>query len=88
VRSYVSAVTATAILELKQRLSRLSESDRRMASAFLLRLKHGSPTGRREATRTMKTRDAGDKIRLKDLGKQLDHPHQLWRKFTRGLAGN
>lgn len=36
----------------------------------------------------MKTRDAGDKIRLKDLGKQLDHPHQLWRKFTRGLAGS
>ena len=87
-RSYVSAKTATAILDLKQRLSRLSGSDRRMASAFLLRLKHESPTGRREATRTMKAMDAGGKIRLKDLGKLLDHPHQLWRKFTRGLAGN
>jgi hypothetical protein len=59
-----------------------------MASAFLLRLKHESPTGRREATRTMKARDAGGKIRLKDLRKQRDHPHQLWRKFTRGLAGD
>lgn len=36
----------------------------------------------------MKARDAGGKIRLKDLGKLLDHPHQLWRKFTRALARN
>jgi hypothetical protein len=88
VHSYVSAMTATAILDLKQRLSQLSETDRRMASAYLLRLKHESPAGRREATRTMKTMDAGEKIRLKDLAKQLDHPHQLLRKFTRGLAGD
>ncbi len=31
---------------------------------------------------------AGGKIRLKDLRKQRDHPHQFWRKFTRGLAGD
>jgi hypothetical protein len=66
-------MTATAILDLKQRLSQLSETDRRMASAYLLRLKHESPAGRRETTRTMKAMDAGGKIRLKDLAKQLGH---------------
>ncbi len=66
-------MTATAILDLKQRLSKLSDSDRRMVSAYLLRLKHESPAGRREATRTMREMDAGKKIRLKDLEKQLSH---------------
>jgi hypothetical protein len=60
-------VTATAILDLKQRLSKLSESDRRMASAYLLRLKHESPAGRRETSRIMREMDAGKKVRLKDL---------------------
>ena len=54
-------MTASAMLDLKQRLSKLSASDRRMASAYLLRLKHESPAGRREATRTMKEMDAGKK---------------------------
>ena len=66
-------MTATAILDLKQRLSKLSESDRRMAAGYLLRLKHESPSGRREAARTMKEMDEGKKIRLKDLAKQLGH---------------
>jgi len=66
-------MTATAILDIKQRLSKLSDADRRMVSAYLLRLKHESPAGRREATRTMREMDAGKKIRLKDLAKQLSH---------------
>lgn len=66
-------MTATAILDIKQRLSKLSNADRRMVSAYLLRLKHESPAGRREATRTMREMDAGKKIRLKDLAKQLGH---------------
>jgi len=64
---------ATAILDLKQRLSKLSEADRRMAVGYLLRLKHESPAGRREASRTMREMDEGKKIRLKDLAKQLGH---------------
>jgi hypothetical protein len=64
-------MTATAILDIKQRLSKLSDADRRMVSAYLLRLKHESPAGRREATRTMREMDAGKKVRLKDLAKQL-----------------
>jgi len=66
-------MTATAILEIKQRLSKLSDADRRMVSAYLLRLKHESPAGRRESTRTMRAMDAGKKVRLKDLAKQLGH---------------
>ena len=66
-------MTATAVLDLKQRLSKLSEGDRKMAAAYLLRLKHESSAGRRETTRTMKEMDAGKKIRLSDLKRQLSH---------------
>lgn len=66
-------MTAMAILDIKQRLSKLSAKDRRMASAFLLRLKNDSPAGRREISRTMREMDAGKKVRLKDLAKQLGH---------------
>jgi hypothetical protein len=66
-------MTATAVLDLKQRLSKLSEGDRKMAAAYLLRLKHESPSGRRETTRTMKEMDAGKKVRLSDLKRQLSH---------------
>lgn len=66
-------MTATAILDLKQRLSKLSPADRRMAATYLLRLKHESPAGKREATRTMREMDAGKKVRLRDLAAQLGH---------------
>ncbi len=66
-------MTATAILDLKQRLSKLSDADRRMVAAYLLRLKHESAAGRREATRTMREMDAGKKVRLKDLANRLGH---------------
>ena len=60
-------MTTTAILDLKQRLSKLSPADRRMAAAYLLRLKHESPAGKREATRTMREMDTGKKVPLRDL---------------------
>ncbi len=60
-------MTATAILELKQRLSKLSERDRRVASAFLLRLKHESTSGRKESSRIMREMDSGKKVRLAEL---------------------
>ena len=61
-------MTAMAILDIKQRLSKLSEKNRRMASAYLLRLKNESPSGRREISRTMREIYAGKKVRLKDFG--------------------
>jgi hypothetical protein len=66
-------MTATAMLDLKQLLARLSEADRRLVSAYLLRLKHESPSGRREATRAMKEMDQGKKIKLRELARQLGH---------------
>lgn len=72
-RPTVFLMTALAILDLKQRLAKLSEADRRLAAAYLLRLKHESPAGRREAARTMKEMDDGKKVRLKDLATQLGH---------------
>jgi hypothetical protein len=61
------------MLDLKQRLARLSEADRRRVSAYLLRLKHESPSGRREAARAMKEMDQGKKIKLRELARQLGH---------------
>ena len=66
-------MTATAILDLKQRLSKLSAADRRMIAGYLLRLKHESPAGRRQAASAMKEMDRGKKIKLTDLAKQLGH---------------
>jgi len=61
------------MLDLKQRLSKLSEADRQMAAAYLLGLKDESPAGRKEAARVMREMDQGKKIRLTDLAKQLGH---------------
>jgi hypothetical protein len=55
------------MLDLKQRLARLSEEDRRAAAAYLLRLRHESAAGRCENARLMREMDAGKKTRLHDL---------------------
>jgi hypothetical protein len=55
------------MLDLKQRLARLSEEERRTAAAYLLRLRHESPSGRRETARLMKEMDSGRKTRLSSL---------------------
>jgi len=62
-------MTATAMLDLKQRLARLTETERRAAAAYLLRFKHASSAGRREMSRWMKEMDAGKKTRLSDFPK-------------------
>ena len=66
-------MTATAMLELKQRLGRLTESERRAAAAYLLRLRHESSAGRRETSRLMREMDAGKKTTLRDLAKRAGH---------------
>jgi hypothetical protein len=66
-------MTANAILDLKQRLSKLSVGERKLASAYLLRLKHESPAGRRATSRTMREMDAGKKVKLSDLTRQMSH---------------
>ena len=66
-------MTAMAALELKQRIAKLSETERREVSAFILRVKHESPAWKKETSRRMKEMDRGKKIRLTDLAKQLGH---------------
>lgn len=64
-------MTASGELELKQRLARLSERDRRAMSAYLLRLKHQSKNGRSEISRLMKQMDSGKKVSLSQLSEEL-----------------
>jgi hypothetical protein len=57
-------MSATAMLQLKQQLSALTEKDRQEASDFLRRLKENSPAWQKEMTRRMTEMDAGKKFRL------------------------
>lgn len=61
------AMTATAMLDLKQRLAQLTEAERKVASAYLLRLKRESATGRRRTSRVMREMDSGKKTPLRDI---------------------
>ena len=54
-------------LEIKQKLSQLSDPDRRSISAYLLRLRHSTDESKRERTRIMDEMDKGQKTRLSDL---------------------
>jgi hypothetical protein len=66
-------MTATAMLDLKQRLGRLSEKERREMAAYLLRLKQETPAWKKEMSRRMREMDQGRKVRLADLAKHLGH---------------
>ncbi len=60
-------MTATAMLDLKQRLAQLTEAERKVASAYLLRLKRESATGRRRTSQVMREMDSGKKTPLRDI---------------------
>ena len=66
-------VTATKELDLKQRLAQLSERDRHIMSAFLIKIKHLTKRGKREISKQMKDMDAGKKNRLSTLADKLGH---------------
>jgi hypothetical protein len=68
-----AAMTASIELDLKQRLAKLSERDRLAMSAYLLRLKHSSKSGRRGVSKLMKEMDAGKKTGLAKLAAELGH---------------
>jgi len=57
-------MSAVEFLQLKQKLSRLSEKERQEAAAFLHRLKQESPAWQKEMSRRMAEMDAGQKIRI------------------------
>ena len=64
-------MTASVELDLKQRLARLPERDRRAMSAYLLRLKHQSKSGRQGISKLMKEMDFGKKTGLSKLAADL-----------------
>ena len=57
-------MSAAALLQLKQQLSRLTEKERQEAAAFLHRLKQDTPAWQREMSRRMAEMDAGKMVRL------------------------
>lgn len=57
-------MSATAMLQLKQQLSKLSEKQRQEVAAFLHRLKQDSPAWQKEMSRRMAEMDTGKKFRL------------------------
>lgn len=69
----VSAMTNSMELDLKQRLARLPERDRGKMSAYLLKLKHESKSGRRHLSKIMSEMDGGKKTSLSQLATELGH---------------
>ena len=66
-------MTASAFLELKQRASKLSETERRSFSAYLIRLGQERSGWKKDTARRLNEMAAGKKVRVADLRKQLGH---------------
>jgi hypothetical protein len=61
-------MSVTAMLQLKQQLSRLSDKQRREVVAFLHHLKQETPSWQKEMARRMEEMDAGRKFRVPKPG--------------------
>ena len=57
-------MSATAMLQLKQQISRLSDKERKEIAAFLHRLKQQSPAWQKEMTCRMAEMDQGKKFHI------------------------
>ncbi len=66
-------MTAEAIIDLKQRLTRLSEKDRRQVSTFLIQLGQENAFWKKETARRLQAMAAGKKVKVAELRKQLGH---------------
>jgi hypothetical protein len=64
-------MSAAVMLELKQKVSRLSKRERRELNAYLIRLRQESPEWKREASRRMREMDAGRKVSLAEFQARL-----------------
>ena len=64
-------MTANAMLELKQRVSRLTKSERRELNAYMIRLRHKTPEWRKVISRRMRDMDAGKKVSRAELERRL-----------------
>ena len=66
-------MTAIVLLDLKQRLARLSETQRRDVSAFLIRLGQETPDWEKETSRRLDDMARGNKTSVSQLRKPLGH---------------
>ena len=66
-------MTAAAFLELKQRVAKLTETERRQLSAHLIRLGQERPAWKKEAARKLDEMAAGKKVSTTLLRQQLGH---------------
>ncbi len=66
-------MTSAAFLELKQKVTRLKESQRKNLSVHIIRLGQKRPVWKRETTRRLNEMEAGQKISVAELKKQLGH---------------
>ena len=66
-------MTAMAILNLKQRLATLAETERRELSAYLIRLGQEKPAWKKETARRLREMAAGKKVTTAELRKRLGH---------------
>jgi hypothetical protein len=66
-------MTATAFLDLKQRISKLTESERRRLSACLIQLGQERADWKQETARRLDAMAAGEKVSTAALRKQLGH---------------
>lgn len=69
----LAVMTATAFLDLKQRASKLSESERRNLSAYLIRLGQERAGWKKETARRLNEMADGKKVSVASLRKQLGH---------------
>ncbi len=66
-------MTATALLDLKQRLARLSEAERRQISAFIIRRGQETAAWKKETARRLDDMASGKKVGVAKLRRQLGH---------------
>lgn len=66
-------MTAIAILDLKQRLASLAETERRQLSAYLIRLGQETPSWKKETARRLRAMAAGKQVSTAELRKRLGH---------------
>jgi hypothetical protein len=66
-------MTATALLSLKQQLSKLSERERREISAFLIKLRHETPEWKAGTATRLERMERGEKTSVKELRRKLRH---------------
>jgi len=66
-------MTATAFLDLKQRVAKLSEKERQSLSAYLIRLGQDRGEWKLETARRLDAMADGKKVSVSDLRKRLGH---------------